>query len=58
MFGNPRCNIGASRVQNCRAWEYMGRRSKWQCLNLGHYAQGKKQEASPDSDKDLLLLKL
>jgi hypothetical protein len=29
----------------------MGRHSK-QCLNLGHYAQGKKQEASPDSDKE------
>jgi hypothetical protein len=28
------------------------RRYSKQCLNLGHYAQGKKQEASPDSDEE------
>jgi hypothetical protein len=37
-------------VQNCHAWESMGRCSK-RCLNLGHYAQHKQQELSPDSAK-------
>ena len=42
---------GTSRVENCRIWESMGRHSRWH-LNLGHYAQHKKQELSPDSDKE------